>query len=206
MLRNRALSLCAVATLVVLLVLPQGTAFAHASVASGQPATYGAHRAFCIPNPNGSGCASQCQLHPSHTNCDGKDPENTHCADDGTTVNGGGAGTGIWENGREIAILDMRWSPTCQSNWTRMRVFTSATYVWAELENNHDANGSSLGINCGPQNSGAVCYTPLYYAATESVMSCGNLNDMIPGHDIGTAFWNPGWVDQFGHTNDWTCP
>lgn len=44
--------------------------------------------------------------------CSGQDPQATHCADDAYTV------ASAWDpNG---AYLELRWSPTCRTNWARV--------------------------------------------------------------------------------------
>jgi len=206
--RRRLLALCAVAALVALLALPQGTAFAHSSAALHTQTSYAPQSMLCIANPNGSGCASQCQLSPSHANCDGKDPSATNCSDDGKTI----GSSGIWDGGTEVALVDLRWSNTCQTNWARVTDYASTTYTWAELENNHDTiSSTTYGINCGPQSSGNVCYTVMYYAPTENMMACGTLNRGYPPNELKAAWWNPGWVNQNGQQGsnnpvNWTCP
>ena len=57
-------------------------------------------------------------------NCDGKDPQATHCADGATTSR-----TTYVRNsaGTAIAKVELRWSPTCKTNWSRVTAVGSTT-------------------------------------------------------------------------------
>lgn len=61
---------------------------------------------------------SPCQDSPSRETCDQKDPADTGCERDGTLVSGGQA-TGPL-HGTEFTV-ELWWSPTCQTNWSRAR-------------------------------------------------------------------------------------
>ena len=53
--------------------------------------------------------------------CSGQDPMATHCSDDGRTV----AATDVYyrpfvsQTARYAGYLELRWSPTCKTNWAR---------------------------------------------------------------------------------------
>jgi hypothetical protein len=50
--------------------------------------------------------------------CSGKDPETTGCSAGAYTV----AQRDIWQDGL-YRHVELRWSPTCKTNWARMNVF-----------------------------------------------------------------------------------
>lgn len=62
--------------------------------------------------------------------CSGKDPQTTGCANGAITVSSvpiekatvvPGTDQRYWQ---QVAILDLRWSPTCKTNWARLSVTT----------------------------------------------------------------------------------
>ena len=47
--------------------------------------------------------------------CSGKDPQNSGCSADAYTV----ASAGVLGSGGS-SVVELRWSPTCKTNWTRV--------------------------------------------------------------------------------------
>ncbi|GIJ20015.1 DUF2690 domain-containing protein [Micromonospora lutea] len=52
----------------------------------------------------------------SGTSCDGTDPASTGCSADAQNANV----TDIMHNGVVVAVLELRWSPSCRTNWGRI--------------------------------------------------------------------------------------
>jgi energy-coupling factor transporter ATP-binding protein EcfA2 len=69
-------------------------------------------------NPANPPNASPCQNAPSRGTCDQQSPTASGCDQDGTVVSGGQA-TGPL-HGIEFTV-ELLWSPTCQTNWSRAR-------------------------------------------------------------------------------------
>ena len=78
-----------------------------ASVVLGLPAV------VCIASP-AEAAAPNC----SYVFCEGKDPEATRCAQGSRTV--APAVSIKNSSGTVVATVELRWSPTCRTNWTRV--------------------------------------------------------------------------------------
>lgn len=63
--------------------------------------------------------------------CDGTDPQSTGCSANSFTV----VTRAIREyrTGQQIGIVELRYSPSCGTNWTRTTNWVSATTLWATI-------------------------------------------------------------------------
>jgi hypothetical protein len=85
-----------------------------------------ASSAFIPHNASSTAFAASC----SGTGCDGKDPDATQCSVGATTLDSRYVSYG----GRAIYV-ELRWSPTCQTNWTRVTNQTHETlYMGARMQ------------------------------------------------------------------------
>jgi hypothetical protein len=69
--------------------------------------------------------------------CDYQDPVATGCASGSYTV----SSAAVSRNGVQYGTVDLRWSPTCQTNWSRVWVGAGGSnpnhyerYVWVERQ------------------------------------------------------------------------
>ncbi|NJO81708.1 MAG: DUF2690 domain-containing protein [Blastochloris sp.] len=69
--------------------------------------------------------------------CNGKDPIAMGCANDAYTV----TSAEITSNGSTIGRVDLRWSPSCQTNWSRVVSYVGGTNMFVMLT---DCAGNEL--------------------------------------------------------------
>lgn len=115
------------------------------------------------------------------TGCDRKDPIETGCAKDARTVASAPIRDEIWN--RDIGTVELRWSPTCQTNWSRATVnfYSENLANWAvgvvrqrdEYHVEHD-----LVARLQP---GGVNYSDMIYAPTDAVYAWTQLAWIDPG-------------------------
>ncbi|MER7207220.1 DUF2690 domain-containing protein [Streptosporangium sp. NPDC000239] len=95
--------------------------------------------AFALDDPSGrraAGSDAACYANPSEATCDNTDPEVSGCGKDAFTV----SQAYLWhhtEGGtptvQENAVVELRYSPHCGTNWSKVRVFDGAASVQVHL-------------------------------------------------------------------------
>lgn len=119
---------------------------------------------------------------PSSGNCNGLDPATVldggnRCSNDAVTVISAVAYDSF--NGNEDLLVEERWSPHCQTNWTRVtsymgnRTVSLRTDLFAQSHSSIDYN-SSCGSSC------TSLWGPMYYAPSEQVNSQGTISITDP--------------------------
>jgi hypothetical protein len=115
------------------------------------------------------------------TGCNGKDPEDTGCSQDAATV---ASQTVTFSPGTQATsiLMELRWSPTCKTNWARARVLSApagaaALTLAVYLE---DASGQAV-AGTQAQATGTLVYGPLWYAPTQKVQACVAVSGPIKG-------------------------
>lgn len=118
--------------------------------------------------------------------CSGQDPEETGCAADAITVD--------WVD-LESARLDLRWSPTCKTNWARYEQYPRGWYFGEHAielravqdtgytqRNNNDVEGLSEGTHWTP-----MIYSPVRLVKAEVVFSpqTASFGEMFVGAMLG---------------------
>lgn len=108
--------------------------------------------------------------------CHGQDPIATGCANDATTVL-----EGFFSWGH----LELRWSPSCQTNWTRFTANVSDTWEVSV----HRSDGASFGDLVLGLQAGQQWYTNMVYAPSLPAAACAN----VTGGDTGGCIRQPGY-------------
>lgn len=102
----------------------------------------------------------------SGSGCNNTDPATTGCANNAYTVET----QYITFNGQQIGKVELRWSPTCQTNWTRVtKLGGFYTYVYGTLQTTNGSVLTSYGAY------GSQVYTNQWYAPNLLVQACGVL-------------------------------
>ncbi|WP_079149164.1 DUF2690 domain-containing protein [Streptomyces agglomeratus] len=97
--------------------------------------------------------------------CSGRDPVQTHCADDAYTVT---------SYNDASASLQLRWSPTCGTNWARLVVYPTGTlhaFAYGSLWAVQDT-GYSQSINTSfvfGKRTPTTFWTPMIYSPSRCV-------------------------------------
>jgi hypothetical protein len=97
--------------------------------------------------------------------CSGQDPSATHCGDDAYTVTA---------YNDSYASLQLRWSPTCKTNWARLVVYptgTSHAFTYGSLFAHQDTGyeqSTNTPIVTGTTTS-TTFWTPMIYSPTHCV-------------------------------------
>lgn len=113
--------------------------------------------------------------------CSGRDAEKTHCADDAITV---------MHRTDEYASLQVRWSPTCKTNWARLIVYSQGnfgTYPYGLLEAAQDTGYTQNYTVPFTAGDPAIYWTPMIYS---------------PEHRVRATFYGRGWKWDYIST-DW---
>lgn len=108
--------------------------------------------------------------------CSGRDPMATGCANDAVTVASADLGWGE---------LDLRWSPTCKTNWARIYVYPTKTlgpgYVTAEQSTGYTQTGPIGAIaSWTPQTEtdwSPMIYSPVKCVKAGAVLGVGYIWD-----------------------------
>lgn len=112
--------------------------------------------------------------------CSGLDPQATGCANGATTLSSVDLGYGS---------LNLRWSPTCQTEWARLYVYPTRTlgpgYVIAQQSTGYYQTGPIYAIfSWSPQSETA--WSPMIYSPRLCVKA---------GANLGTGYsWNTDWT------------
>ncbi len=118
---------------------------------------------------------SACSSSPSPANCNGQDPQTTGCSSGATTVMNGYV-IDNFDHTTKLLFIELRWSPTCLTNWTRISNLVdvpSGGSEGGEVWNcNHQDWDYSFGVN-GPLPKGSTEWTPMVYANTDPAASYG---------------------------------
>ncbi|WP_158691136.1 DUF2690 domain-containing protein [Streptomyces sp. 351MFTsu5.1] len=102
--------------------------------------------------------------------CSGQDPADSGCAADAVTVS---------EVADEVASLQLRWSPTCKTNWARLIVYKTGKKLspqgglYAHQETGYEQS------RYVPIGTGGTYWTPMIYS---------------PHKKVRATFYDGGWV------------
>ena len=112
--------------------------------------------------------------------CSGKDPMSSGCASDAYTVAQAFPG---W------ATIDLRWSPTCKTNWARVYVYPTRTlaggYITARQDTGYIVSGQIKSVTSLTPQSQTV-WSPMIYSPVRCVKA---------GAVLGMAYdWNYTWT------------
>lgn len=105
---------------------------------------------------------SPCQNSPSRKACDEQDPHATGCDHDATVVPGGSA-TGPL-HGTEFSV-ELLWSPTCQSNWSRARPTRGSAQFSPWIE---PGRGDATRFSTKTVNTSAWINSPMAYSDSDA--------------------------------------
>jgi len=96
--------------------------------------------------------------------CSGKNPQDTHCADDATTIAEADVVTKYPDVTTNYGKLEVRWSPTCKTKWARLSLTKEmiVTYLTATQDSGYEQTWHTSGSD---NTSGAgVFYTNMIYS------------------------------------------
>ncbi|MEQ4724154.1 DUF2690 domain-containing protein [Nonomuraea sp. B19D2] len=88
------------------------------------------------PGRRAAAADADCYASPSAATCDNTDPEASGCSNDAFTV----SQAYLWHHteggeptARENAVVELRYSPHCGTNWSKVRVFDGAAPIQVHL-------------------------------------------------------------------------
>jgi len=92
--------------------------------------------------------------------CSGRDPMQTGCGNDAYTVAA---------HNEQYASLQIRWSPTCKTNWARLVVYPTGrhTFIYGSLFAHQDTGYEQSTTT--PFSNGGTYWTPMIYSPTHCV-------------------------------------
>ena len=103
-----------------------------------------------------------------------KDPVIAGCASDAITVS---SQTVSFGSGQAF-LVELRWSPSCQTNWARAQVTSGSGMTLAvHLE---DTNGGLL-LGTAAQGSDSPIFGPLWFAPTQMTQACVDISGSVRG-------------------------
>jgi hypothetical protein len=119
--------------------------------------------------------------------CSGEDPEATGCAEDADTI--------AWED-LPGARLEIRWSPTCKTNWARYQQYPrglhvgNAPLVLSAVQDTGYTQSLEYGIE-NPPPEGSTTWTPMIYSPVRPVRAelavhCGAATLIAAAFDCAT--------------------
>ncbi len=125
--------------------------------------------------------------------CSGRDPQSTGCAADATTV--------AWADVTG-ARLELRWSPTCKTNWARYQQYPRGWFmgnVPLEMRAVQDTGYTqrlSYGVNGTPTGTTwtPMIYSPVRRVRAEMVYQCTGVGDCAIGSITGQNPLVTGWA------------
>lgn len=138
---NKSRLICALAALAILVTLGATALPTHAA-----------------PSRPAAGC--------SGSGCNGQDPIAMGCANDAYTARS----QALYRAGEQIGTVEMRWSPSCQTNWARASFIYGATNPTVELWT-PNVNGSKVQSYTYTGTTYSV-YGNMYYAPGVWVSAC----------------------------------
>jgi hypothetical protein len=106
-------------------------------------------------------------VHPAVTcskdGCDKQDPQQSGCSTGATTV--GSANIQNGPNNRVQGLVELRWSSTCQTNWSRVTVYDNQNLpdFWASVQRQSDGLIEQTHFTFQPTNGGQY-WSPMVYA------------------------------------------
>jgi hypothetical protein len=103
----------------------------------------------------------------SGTGCDGKDPDTTGCSSSAYNVET----INIISSGRYIGTADLRWSPTCETNWGRAYKSSGGSETVDARVYNIDRGIGYVGFGFG--GPGTTVWSPMVHAPTTRSKGCG---------------------------------
>ena len=128
--------------------------------------------------PDGA-LASSCTAYPSKAACDGHDPGSTGCSAGAKTVKY--KNMYWWKDGRYIGRLELRWSPTCKTNWARVSMV--GEWPVEELTIKRSSDGTHYTNSSASTNT---LWTKMVYSPTEA---CAYTEIDQGAWVYGTAGW-----------------
>lgn len=144
--------------------------------------------AFAAPRIANVTCSGQ--------GCNGTWPDQTHCADDAITV----LSANINTTTSTVGKVELRWSPTCQTNWARVTSYIGTIGLIGMVQRDNGPDGSYLcydnphpGLcnSSSPWINATVLFTQQVYAPNNNASASGIIVQ-------GSFSWfgcvaNPGW-------------
>lgn len=128
--------------------------------------------------------------------CSGRDPQSTGCSADGqtvasTTVTYTELTPGVDPPSREIEVgwLDLRWSPTCKTNWSRLTLYGSAPFSEVVVTQDTGYTQSYRTTGWTGRSGVGTYWTNMIYSphrAAYSSITCSNLP--------GCPKWRTRWI------------
>jgi hypothetical protein len=125
--------------------------------------------------------------------CSGRDPSTTGvggipCADDGRTVSAVTVNSRIPTGFHDVGRLELRWSPRCQTNWTRLTLWDNAFYtgITSMQDSGYSTSHHTSGIN-GVTGAGTF-WTPMIYSPIRAVQGQVNYSWPTPCTVCQTAW------------------
>ena len=103
---------------------------------------------------------SQVQVTCSVTGCNGRDPQTTGCAADAYTVQ-----TAVFSN----AFVELRYSPTCKTNWGRVRSRIGTNFLSARIQRIDGLRYTFSGGNF------TIAWSAMVYAPVMKARACGGV-------------------------------
>jgi hypothetical protein len=128
--------------------------------------------------------------------CSGQDPQATGCAKDGRTVTSVAVSFTVVHPGTDPSSeevdagwLDLRWSPTCKTNWSRLTLYRSAPFseVVATQDGGYTQRYRTVGLT--GQTGAGTFWTGIIYSPQRAVyasIGCANLP--------GCPKWRTPWI------------
>jgi hypothetical protein len=86
--------------------------------------------------------------------CSGRDPEATGCSADAFTI----ANDDFFANNHQLDFIELRWSPTCKTEWARVRSDYGRSFNWMRVVQSTGYTQWTIG------NNGTYAWTAMIYS------------------------------------------
>ena len=103
----------------------------------------------------------------SNRGCNGKDPQSTGCS--ATFQARDIRSAPIMSHGKQVGLVELRWSPFCGNNWARVTSMVGTANLTATATRHDGAKMSANG-------RGAVLWTPMIFGRDLCVSATGTVN------------------------------
>ena len=103
----------------------------------------------------------------SNQGCNGKDPQSTGCSQTFQARNIRTAP--IMSHGKQVGVVELRWSPYCGNNWARVTSLVGPANLTATATRHDGAKMSASG-------KGTVLWTPMIFGRDLCVSATGTVN------------------------------
>lgn len=106
------------------------------------------------------------------TNCNGENPQDTSCAQGAQTILS--AYVVDPRTGGNWGLVELRWSQTCGTNWTRVTSYMGTQQLYATIEHFAGTDGDYAFYTSHIQHT-TQTWTPMIYSPDDPVKSVGNV-------------------------------